>query len=104
MGSVYSTRFADVDLSGLTGAQTLFSVPGGHTAVVRSWTAYKSGSGAGLAFWKLGSAYAHKMAPAGDETFEGNDTRWVFEAGEDVVFFVSSGNWFVTAHGYLLVD
>jgi hypothetical protein len=83
-------------------AHSLYTVPVGRRAIVRSWRAYQNAAGGGLALWLIDGVYGDKMQAPGDATFSANDLHWVYEAGEHIEFYTVTGVWMAQAHGYLL--
>jgi hypothetical protein len=100
--SIYSRRLGSATGVTSASAASIYTVPAGDVAVVRSVTAYCT-TGAGQGFWVIsGVVTLQRIDVASASSVLGNELRWVLNAAEVLQFSVGSGTWSVSAHGYLL--
>lgn len=102
MASIYSTKFGAGTRSGSTNA-SIFTVPAGNVAIVRSTQLYEySGAAATAGVTDGAGARAASVDVAAVPGGISIDSRAVFTAGEDIYVFTTDGDWTFYVSGYLL--
>ena len=100
MAAVYSRRFSDGLYGGDNTSHALFTVPAGRVYVVRFVTVW-SYTHPSTAFIQgpSGSRWAFYTSTADSESFNA-DVRLVLTAGEVLSWYLYSGSWHVSTHGF----
>lgn len=101
MAGIYSTRFF---VAGGAGVVTSYSVPAGHTAVVRSVTAACAAAPGGYAWLYTGGRPVQRLLLPDGGAGQNLELRQVYRAGDLITVYTSASELWVAVSGYLFTQ